>query len=391
MKAKLIGKLLFFLLLSWGLLLTGLAQVVEENVVTENDTNYDENSLLNPVELQITLSQLVDALASLEEVQASNYETKYENAIYCMDLLLAIEAAHENLRIDITNRIQAGYAQALVNPTSDIFLNGSFINIVNKTLEETLTSVTSINQEEKDRLRSNLTSLISSLGQAFPPIAVVSTAISAFSSFTTLEQDTTYRKDKISYITSRIVNPINSEIVKEFTSKISPYVLFYGELNETNNEIVHALDDFESRLSEMEIALDTLKFKIEKDLGVDFEGDENYVLQIQSIFEVSTSRRNYAQLNGKEEIKALPGILRQTLDEAESFFSFSSDYNKLIISELQSKHNLVKKYQSGSNNILNSSNPTINFYLNEVNIKEKQKELNKSAQVVNKKVRNLKF
>src|SRR6185436_13168126 len=119
------------------------------------------------------------------------------------------------------------------NPTSEV-LGFQLLDVINKTLEDNINTITSLADKERKRLKGQVSGLFEGLKRTFPPLQIITSCFSAISSFSTYKTRLERISKKADSIIVDVTNPISQEVIGKMSGYLQPYILFYNDLNKIN-------------------------------------------------------------------------------------------------------------------------------------------------------------
>ncbi len=274
------------------------------------------------------ISSIKDLVLNLkiksEQTEKSQYDKNYQLIIRGVDM---IQELHNGSLQILTARNQNIFTKKVAdinNPSSDA-LGFQLLDVIIKSVEENIANLTTIEKPEKARLTSTVGTLVDGLKSvvSFPPLQIISNALSVISSFTIFKAKSGLKKSDDMIIEGS--NPINKEILQKITKSLLPYIDFYNELNELNRRFENTLYQHTIQYKDFIEALAILKQDIEK--SVDFKNSLGE--QINAMFEYNKSALtdfNFKAKNESAEVKSLTINIYTMLELVDTYKKFTNDF-----------------------------------------------------------------
>ncbi len=274
------------------------------------------------------ISSIKDLVLNLkiksEQTEKSQYNKNYQLIIRGVDM---IQELHNGSLQILTARNQNIFTKKVAdinNPSSDA-LGFQLLDVIIKSVEENIANLTTIEKPEKARLTSTVGTLVDGLKSvvSFPPLQIISNALSVISSFTIFKAKSGLKKSDDMIIEGS--NPINKETLQKITKSLMPYIDFYNELNELNRRFENTLYQHTIQYKDFIEALAILKQDIEK--SVDFKNSLGE--QINAMFEYNKSALadfNFKAKNESAEVKSLTINIYTMLELVDTYKKFTNDF-----------------------------------------------------------------
>jgi len=198
----------------------------------------------------INTSNLVDEVAKLKEMikglqeneiqsEKIKYMRNYQLVLYGIEIIKEIKQGTVEISSARSQNILYKKIIDINNPSSDA-LGFQLMDVIDKTLEDNI-NLLPLADGEKKRLKGQVSSLVEGIKRVFPPLQIISSAVSMISSFTTYKT----RMEKIDRRTDSLIveatYPITKEIISKINLQMAPYIDFYNQLNKINSTYENAL------------------------------------------------------------------------------------------------------------------------------------------------------
>src|SRR5439155_15365441 len=143
---------------------------------------------------EITTGNLADEVAKLKEVikglqeneiqsEKIKYLRNYQLVLYGIEIVKEIKQGTIEISSARSQNILYKKIIDINNPSSDA-LGCQLMEVIDKTLEDNITPLP-LADGEKKRLKGQVSGLVEGLKRTFPPLQIISSAVSMISSFTT--------------------------------------------------------------------------------------------------------------------------------------------------------------------------------------------------------------
>ncbi len=209
------------------------------------------------------------------------------------------------------------------NPASDV-LGFQLLEVITKTLEENI-NVLPLVDGEKKRLKSQIGNLFEGLKNAFPPLQIITSAVSVISSFTTYQPRIEKLNRKADSLIVDVTSPISKEVLKKINSQLQPYIQFYADLDRINNNYEMALYQHGVEYRDFIEELASLKKVVESRIDM----NQSIGKQINELFDLSNSSMqdfNYRQKMENAVIRDLSADCSSISDLVERYKKFTNDF-----------------------------------------------------------------
>ena len=291
-------------------------------------------------DLAVEISKLKEAIKQMQENETQSDKAKYQKDYQL--IVNGIEMIKEMYQgvLEITGaRSQNILYKKLIdinNPASDA-LGFQLMDVMDKAIGDNV-SLLPIADNEKKRLRGQVSNLVEGLKKTFPPLQIMTSAISLISGFNTYAPRIEKLSKKTDSLIVDVTSPISKEVMQRINNQLQPYVIFYSELNRTNGAFETALYQHEIQYRDFIDELTTLKNDVEKKISL----NESIGGQINDLFDLVNSSSvdfNYKQKLENDSIKELIASCINVFDLVDRYKKFTNDF--IIIQDDFYKNNLM--------------------------------------------------
>jgi hypothetical protein len=198
------------------------------------------------------------------------------------------------------------------------------MDVIDKTVEENL-NVLPLLDNEKKRLRGQVSGLVEGIKRTFPPLQIISSAISMVSSFTSYKARIERLGRKSDSLIVEATYPITKEIITKINMHMSPYIDFYNLLNKTNTTYENALYNHEIEYKDFIEEVKNLQIVLEGTVNI----NESIGEQINVVFDLANSSRqdfDFRKIDEDEKIRNLAGNCLSVYNLVERYKKFTSDF-----------------------------------------------------------------
>jgi hypothetical protein len=282
----------------------------------------------NSQDLTVEVTKLKEMVKQLQENETQSDKAKYQkNYQLIVNGLETIKDMFQGT-MEITGaRSQNILYKKLIdinNPTSDA-LGFQLLDVINKTLEDNINNLLSLAENDKKRLKGQVSGFFEGLKRTFPPLQLITGAFSAISSFTTYKTRVERLTRKADSIIVDATNPISQEVISKIGGNLQPYINFYADLNKTNGIFENALYQHEVEYRDYIEELNTLKETIEKKINI----SESVSEQVIALFDLTSSSApdfNYKEKLANDTIQNLVGNCISVFEMVDRFKKFTNDF-----------------------------------------------------------------
>jgi hypothetical protein len=283
---------------------------------------------------EITTGNLADEVARLKEVikglqeneiqsEKIKYLRNYQLVLYGIEIIKEIKQGTVEISSARSQNILYKKIIDVNNPSSDA-LGFQLMDVIDKSLEENINALPLVDGEKK-RLKGQVSGLVEGIKRTFPPLQIISSAVSMISGFTTFKT----RMEKLDRKTDSIVvdasYPITKEIISKINLQMAPYIEFYNQLNRVNSVYESALYNHVIEYKDFIEEVATIQTTLESSLDMNQSIGE----QINNIFDLANSSRqdfDYKKINENDKIRNLAGNCMTVYDLVERYKKFTSDF-----------------------------------------------------------------
>src|ERR1051326_6999384 len=283
---------------------------------------------------EINTSNLADEVAKLKEVikglqeneiqsEKIKYMRNYQLVLYGIEIIKEIKQGTIEISSARSQNILYKKIIDINNPSSDA-LGFQLMDVIDKTLEDNINALPLVDGEKK-RLKGQVSGLVEGLKRTFPPLQIISSAVSMISSFTTYKT----RMEKLDRRTDSLIveasYPITKEIISKINLQMAPYIDFYNQLNKINSTYENALYN---HVIEYKDFIDEVA-SIQTTLDGSLDMNQSIGEQINNVFDLANSSRqdfDYKKINENDKIRNLAGNCLTVFDLVERYKKFTSDF-----------------------------------------------------------------
>jgi hypothetical protein len=283
---------------------------------------------------EINTNNLVDEVARLKEVikglqeneiqsEKVKYIRSYQLVLYGIEIIKEIKQGTIEISSARSQNILYKKIIDVNNPSSDA-LGFQLMDVIDKSLEDNINALPLVDGEKK-RLKGQVSGLVEGIKRTFPPLQIISSAVSMISSFTTYKT----RMEKLDRKTDSLIveatYPITKEIISKINLQMAPYIDFYNQLNKINSTYENALYNHVIEYKDFIDEVSTLQTTLEGSLDM----NESIGEQINNVFDLANSSRqdfDYKKVNENEKIRNLAGNCLSVFDLVDRYKKFTGDF-----------------------------------------------------------------
>lgn len=283
---------------------------------------------------EINTNNLVDEVARLKEVikglqeneiqsEKVKYMRSYQLVLYGIEIIKEIKQGTIEISSARSQNILYKKIIDVNNPSSDA-LGFQLMDVIDKSLEDNINALPLVDGEKK-RLKGQVSGLVEGIKRTFPPLQIISSAVSMISSFTTYKT----RMEKLDRKTDSLIveatYPITKEIISKINLQMAPYIDFYNQLNKINSTYENALYNHVIEYKDFIDEVSTLQTTLEGSLDM----NESIGEQINNVFDLANSSRqdfDYKKVNENEKIRNLAGNCLSVFDLVDRYKKFTGDF-----------------------------------------------------------------
>ena len=283
---------------------------------------------------EITTGNLADEVAKLKEVikglqeneiqsEKIKYLRNYQLVLYGIEIVKEIKQGTIEISSARSQNILYKKIIDINNPSSDA-LGFQLMEVIDKTLEDNINALPLVDGEKK-RVKGQVSGLVEGLKRTFPPLQIISSAVSMISSFTTYKTRMERLDRKTDSLIVEASYPITKEIISRINLQMAPYIEFYNQLNKINSTYENALYNHVIEYKDFIEEVSNIQTTLEGSLDM----NESIGEQINGVFDLANSSRqdfDYKKINENEKIRSLAGNCITVYDLVETYKKFTSDF-----------------------------------------------------------------
>jgi hypothetical protein len=285
------------------------------------------NSEINTGNLADEVARLKEVIKGLQENEIQSEKIKYlrnyQLVLYGIEIIKEIKQGTIEISSARSQNILYKKIIDINNPSSDA-LGFQLMDVIDKTLEDNINALPLVDGEKK-RLKGQVSGLVEGIKRTFPPLQIISSAVSMICGFTTFKT----RMEKLDRKTDSIVvdasYPITKEIISRINLQMAPYIDFYNQLNKVNSTYENALYNHVIEYKDFIEEVASIQTTLESSLDMNQSIGE----QINNIFDLANSSRqdfDYKKINENDKIRNLAGNCMTVYDLVERYKKFTSDF-----------------------------------------------------------------
>src|SRR5207249_4338227 len=285
------------------------------------------NSEINTNNLVDEVAKLKDVIKGLQENEIQSEKIKYlrnyQLVLYGIEIIKEIKQGTVEISSARSQNILYKKIIDINNPSSDA-LGFQLMDVIDKTLEDNINALPLVDGEKK-RLKGQVSGLVEGLKRTFPPLQIISSAVSMISSFTTYKTRMERLDRKTDSIIVEASYPITKEIISKINLQMAPYIDFYNQLNKVNSTYENALYNHVIEYKDFIDEVANLQTTLEGALDM----NESIGEQINNVFDLANSSRqdfDYKKINENDKIRNLAGNCLSVFDLVERYKKFTSDF-----------------------------------------------------------------
>ncbi|MGV3656436.1 MAG: hypothetical protein ACO1NX_00725 [Chitinophagaceae bacterium] len=272
----------------------------------------------------IRLKQMIKEIKD-NELQSDKalYQKNYELILNGIEIIKEMHQGSVEIAAARSQNIMYKKLIDVNNPASDV-LGFQLLEVITKTLEENI-NVLPLVDGEKKRLKSQIGNLFEGLKNAFPPLQIITSAVSVISSFTTYQPRIEKLGRKADSLIVDVTNPISKEVLKKINTQLQPYIQFYADLDRINNNYEMALYQHGVEYRDFIEELASLKKVVESRIDM----NQSIGNQINRLFDLSNSSMqdfNYRQKMENAVIRDLTADCSGISELVERYKKFTNDF-----------------------------------------------------------------
>jgi hypothetical protein len=285
------------------------------------------NAEINTGNLADEVARLKEVIKGLQENEIQSEKTRYlrnyQLVLYGIEIIKEIKQGTVEISSARSQNILYKKIIDVNNPSSDA-LGFQLMDVIDKSLEDNINALPLVDGEKK-RLKGQVSGLVEGIKRTFPPLQIISSAVSMISGFTTFKT----RMEKLDRKTDSIIvdasYPITKEIISKINLQMAPYIDFYNQLNKINSTYENALYSHVIEYKDFIEEVANIQTVLEGSLNM----NESIGDQINSIFDLPNSSRqdfDYKKVNENDKIRGLAGNCLSVFDLVERYKKFTNDF-----------------------------------------------------------------
>ena len=285
------------------------------------------NSEINTNNLVDEVAKLKDVIKGLQENEIQSEKIKYlrnyQLVLYGIEIIKEIKQGTVEISSARSQNILYKKIIDINNPSSDA-LGFQLMDVIDKTLEDNINALPLVDGEKK-RLKGQVSGLVEGLKRTFPPLQIISSAVSMISSFTTYKTRMERLDRKTDSLIVEASYPITKEIISKINLQMAPYIEFYNQLNKINSTYENALYNHVIEYKDFIEEVSNIQTTLEGSLDM----NESIGEQINNVFDLANSSRqdfDYKKINENDKIRNLAGNCLSVFDMVERYKKFTSDF-----------------------------------------------------------------
>ena len=285
------------------------------------------NSEINTNNLVDEVAKLKDVIKGLQENEIQSEKIKYlrnyQLVLYGIEIIKEIKQGTVEISSARSQNILYKKIIDINNPSSDA-LGFQLMDVIDKTLEDNINALPLVDGEKK-RLKGQVSGLVEGLKRTFPPLQIISSAVSMISSFTTYKTRMERLDRKTDSLIVEASYPITKEIISKINLQMAPYIEFYNQLNKINSTYENALYNHVIEYKDFIEEVSNIQTTLEGSLDM----NESIGEQINGVFDLANSSRqdfDYKKINENDKIRNLAGNCLSVFDMVERYKKFTSDF-----------------------------------------------------------------
>lgn len=282
----------------------------------------------------ISIHNLSDEVAKLKEIirgmqenqlqsEKVKYQRNYQMVLYGVEIIKEIHQGTTEIKAARSQNMLYKKIMDINNPTSET-LGFQLQDVIETSVGEAILSIP-LSDNDRKRLKEQLSGFVDGLKKAFPPLQIISGAMSSLSSFTTYNARMEKIGRKADSIIIEATNPITREALAKINNKLAPYIDFYMQLNKINSTYENALYSHMIEYKDFIEEADNLKNMLEKYLNF----RESIGEQINTLFDLANSSRqdfDFKKITENENTRSLSGICLNVYGLVDRYKKFTNDF-----------------------------------------------------------------
>ena len=270
--------------------------------------------------LKISIRELQEDKLQSEKIK---YHRNYQLLLYGIEIIKEIQLGSVEIAGARSQNILYKKIMDINNPSSDA-LGFQLIDVIDKVLDDNLSTLPMVNNEKK-RLKNQAAGLLEGLKNSFPPLQIIGSTIGMVSSFTSFNTRVEKLGRRADTLIVEATNPISKEVIGKFNTQLTPYIDFYNQLNKINTAYENALYSHVITYKDFIEEVNGLKSYLESSLNM----NESIGEQINNLFDLANSSKldfDFAKFNDNEKIRNIAGPCMNVYNLVERYKKFTSDF-----------------------------------------------------------------
>lgn len=278
-------------------------------------------------ELSREMAQLKEVIKELKENELQSdkarYQKKYQLIVNGVEIIKEMHQGTVEIAAARSQNILYKKLIDVNNPSSEI-LGFQLLEVIIKTLDDNINLLPLVDGEKK-RLKSTIGNLFEGLKKTFAPLQIITSAVSAISSFTSFNTKIEKLDRKAESFIVEATNPVTKEILQKITAQLQPYIEFYSALNKTNGVFETALYQHGVEYRDFIEEVNALKLAMENKINI----NQSIGSQVNSLFDLSNSSIqdfNYKKKMESDTINDLVSSCSNIYDLVDRYKKFTNDF-----------------------------------------------------------------
>jgi hypothetical protein len=282
----------------------------------------------------ISIHNLNDEVAKLKEIirgmqenelqsEKIKYQRNYQMVLYGVEIIKDIHQGTTEIKAARSQNMLYKKIMDINNPTSET-LGFQLQDVIEQSVGEIILTIPLADNDRK-RLKGQLSGFVDGLKKAFPPLQILTGALSGLSSFTTYSARMEKIGRKADSIIIEATHPITREALAKINDKLTPYIDFYMHLNKINSTYENALYSHLIEYKDFIDEADNLKRLLESYLNF----QESIGEQINNLFDLANSSRqdfDFKKITEQEHTRSLAGICMNVYGLVDRYKKFTNDF-----------------------------------------------------------------
>jgi len=290
-------------------------------------------------DLAVEIGKLKEAVRQMQENEVQSekliYQKNYQLIVNGIEIMKEINQGTVEI---LTARSQNILYKKLIdinNPSSDI-LGFQLFEVIDRTMEDNI-NLLPLADVEKKRLKGSVSGLFEGLKRTFPPLQIIASTFSVFSSFNSYKPRIEKLSKKADSLIVDVTSPITKDVLVKINTQLLPYIDFYTELNKINTAFENALYQHGIQYRDFVEEMNSLKENLEKRINM----NEPIGNQVNNLFDLANSsvqNFNYKEKNDNETVRELMSNSMNIYEMVDRFKKFANDF--IVIQDDFYKNNI---------------------------------------------------